>query len=56
MFDVDPIAMIFYAGVCAALAAYAPQQVSRLRRLMLGALVGLIAAATLPPARGLLGL
>lgn len=53
---IDPIAMVFYAVVCAALAAFAPQRTGRVPRLALGAVVGLAAAALLPSLRGLLGI
>ncbi|MEM9795198.1 MAG: hypothetical protein AAF919_01845 [Pseudomonadota bacterium] len=52
---IDPVAMIFYAVVCALLAAYAPRETGRVTRLVLGAAVGLVAAVALPSVRGTLG-
>lgn len=50
----DPISMTYYAAVCAALGAGAPRMPGLPMRLIVGALVGLVAAAALPLVRGML--
>jgi len=52
----DPVAVIFYAGVCAGLAGYAPRTTGRGTRLAIGAVVGLIAAFALPNLRQIIGI
>ncbi|MEL7212323.1 MAG: hypothetical protein AAGK92_06655 [Pseudomonadota bacterium] len=44
----DPITLIFYAVVCGILSLFAPHLGGRLRRLAVGAGVGVIAASALP--------
>ena len=44
----DPIAMIFYAAVCGCLSVFAPKLGGTAPRLMVGAIVGIVAAAVLP--------
>jgi hypothetical protein len=52
----DLVALAFYAVVCALLSLFAPSLGGRLQRLVVGAGVGLVAAAVLPALRGGLGL
>jgi phage shock protein PspC (stress-responsive transcriptional regulator) len=52
----DPVAILFYAGVCAGLAAFAPASTGRGKRLAIGAAVGLIAALILPNLRQMIGI
>ena len=51
----DPITMIYYAVVCAALGITTPRIPGTATRLVTGAAVGLIAAAMLPWMRGVIG-
>lgn len=44
----DPIALVFYALVCAILSFFAPQLGGRTVRLAVGAAVGVVAASVLP--------
>lgn len=53
---IDPVAMGFYAAICAALAAYAPAGTGRAVRLAIGAAVGIVAAFALPNLRLLAGI
>ncbi|MCK0167493.1 hypothetical protein MWU52_08035 [Jannaschia sp. S6380] len=53
---VDPVAMAFYAAICAGLAAYAPSTTGRGTRLAIGAAVGLVAAFALPNLRLMTGI
>jgi hypothetical protein len=48
----DPVALTYYALVCGALAFVAPRLRRPFKRLGIGALVGLVAAAMLPLLRG----
>lgn len=50
----DIVALTFYSIVCGALAYTSPAIKSKLARLMIGACVGLIAAALLPLVRTLI--
>jgi len=52
----DPVALVFYGCVCAALAGFIPASARIGLRLGIGALVGICSAAVLPAVRGLLGL
>jgi hypothetical protein len=52
----DATNLVFYAAVCGALAAFAPQDSARLVRAAIGAVVGLIAASALPYLKSLMGL
>lgn len=52
----DPVTATYYAAICAALSAGAPRVPTLPVRLVLGALVGLGAAALLPILRGALGI
>lgn len=52
----DPIAVFYYAMICAALSWAAPSLSRSVHRLALGAVVGVAAAACLPLVRGFLGL
>ncbi|WP_417599385.1 hypothetical protein [Pararhodobacter oceanensis] len=52
----DPVTMLYYASVCAVLSLGAGGVPSRALRLLIGALVGVIAAAALPALRVSLGL
>lgn len=51
----DPISLTFYAVICGVLSAVAPSLGGFLPRLITGAGVGLIAAAVLPLAKGMMG-
>jgi len=51
----DPFTTIYYAAVCAVLGAGVGPIRPIVWRLIVGALVGIIAAALLPTARGALG-
>ncbi|MDD9717844.1 MULTISPECIES: hypothetical protein [Dinoroseobacter] len=44
----DPVSLAFYALVCAVLSLFAPRLGGRAARLVVGALVGVLAAAVLP--------
>ncbi|WP_424972371.1 hypothetical protein [Dinoroseobacter sp. S76] len=44
----DPVALVFYAAICAILSLFAPQLGGRVTRLAVGAGVGVLAAAVLP--------
>jgi hypothetical protein len=48
-------ALAWYAAICGALAALAPALRTPLRRIALGAAVGIVAASVLPGFRALLG-
>ena len=50
----DPLTSGFYVIVCGALAAFAPQGATRIVRALIGAVVGLAAAAAWPTLHGLL--
>jgi len=52
----DPIAMTFYAVICGVLSFAAPHLGSPLKRLGIGAVVGIVAAALLPTLRLVLGM
>ena len=52
-FDVG--SMAWYAAICGALAALAPALRTPIRRIVLGAAVGIIAASALPATRALFG-
>lgn len=47
----DPLSLVYYAAVCSALGYYAPRMGGVPARLLIGALVGLAAAAILPMLR-----
>lgn len=51
----DSVALIFYAGVCGLLGMVAPNLGGRMTRLMIGAAVGIVAAAILPSVRLMFG-
>lgn len=51
----DSTSLIWYAVVCGALAAFAPQFGGRVVRLSVGAIVGIVAATILPAVRGMIG-
>lgn len=48
----DPVNLIYYTLVCAALGLMAPRMKRPLSRLGISALIGLVAAAALPLLRG----
>lgn len=52
----DPTALIFYAVVCGGLSMFAPKLDSPVKRLIVGALVGIAAALSLPMIRSLFNL
>lgn len=52
----DPVALVFYAIVCACLGLAGPRLGAPLARLGIGAAVGIVAAAVLPALRGMIGL
>jgi hypothetical protein len=51
----DPVTVSYYAAVCGLLSAFTPRQGSYVLRLILGAVVGIVAAGLLPWLRGHLG-
>lgn len=51
----DSSSIIWYAVVCGALAAFAPQFGGRIVRLSVGAVVGVVAASVFPAVRGMIG-
>ncbi|MGB2199869.1 hypothetical protein [Pseudooceanicola atlanticus] len=52
----DPVKMIYYAAVCATLAVLAPRFHTKRWRMMIGAVVGLVAAGILPFVNRALGM
>lgn len=52
----DGITIAYYAAICGALAALAPRLNTLVRRLVLGAAVGMIAATLAPNIRAALGM
>lgn len=52
----DIVALAFYAAVCGILSLFAPNLGGRVQRLLIGAGVGVMAAAILPAIRGAFGL
>ncbi|WP_306050648.1 hypothetical protein [Oceaniradius stylonematis] len=52
----DPTTIVWYAAICGALAALAPSLGTRNRRILVGAVVGIVAASLLPPVHAALGL
>ena len=52
----DPANLTFYAIVCGTLAAYVPSAEQRWARAAIGLVVGLIASATLPYLKQMIGL
>ncbi|MEM8656653.1 MAG: hypothetical protein AAGF22_01040 [Pseudomonadota bacterium] len=50
----DPITLLFYAAVCGCLGYYAPNLGRAPARIIIGAIVGIAAAAVLPILRGFL--
>ncbi len=52
----DPTALAFYAIICGLLSALAPSLGRPLRRLTIGAVVGILAAALLPTLKVVLGI
>ena len=50
----DPVTLIFYALVCGLLGFFAPQLGRAPARFIIGAIVGIAAAAVLPIVRGFL--
>lgn len=53
MFDAS--AIIWYAAICGALSAFAPSLGGRIARIIIGAVVGIIAATVLPILKGMIG-
>ena len=51
----DPISLGFYAVICGLLSVFAPNLGTPVRRLGIGAAVGIVAAALLPWVKGTLG-
>ncbi len=51
----DPITVAFYAIICGLLSAFAPPGWAKLARFAMGAVVGIVAASTLPFLQGLMG-
>jgi hypothetical protein len=51
----ETTSIVWYAAVCGALAAFAPALGGRTVRVMIGAVVGVIAASLLPFIRGMMG-
>ncbi len=54
--SIDATAIAWYAIICGVLSALAPSFGGRLVRLLVGGVVGIIAATVLPALRGLIGL
>lgn len=52
----DPVTMVFYGVICGVLALVSISFRNRWARLLLGAVVGVIAAAILPLLRGMVGI
>lgn len=52
----DPVAIIFYAIICAGLSLASPRMGRPFVRLAIGAAVGIVAAAVLPALRAAIGL
>ncbi|MBP7240441.1 hypothetical protein [Amaricoccus sp.] len=52
----DPVTLLYYAAVCGLLGMAGPFLGGHAGRFVAGVLVGLAAAAALPPLRGALGL
>ncbi|WP_349364707.1 MAG: hypothetical protein ABL307_05480 [Roseitalea porphyridii] len=52
----DATAIVWYGAICGALAALAPSLGGRNRRVLVGVIVGIVAATLLPGVRGALGL
>ncbi|SOE08459.1 hypothetical protein SAMN05877838_0179 [Hoeflea halophila] len=53
---IDATAVAWYAVICGVLSALAPSFGGRLVRVMIGAVVGIVAATVLPVIRGMAGL
>lgn len=51
----DTTTIIWYGAICGGLAALAPALGNRNRRMIVGAIVGILAATILPFLRGLMG-
>lgn len=51
----DPVSLVFYAVVCGLLSLFAPNLGGRVPRLAVGAVVGVLAATTLPFLNGMMG-
>lgn len=51
----DSTAVVWYAAICGALAAFAPSLGGRTVRIGIGAVVGIIAASILPVIKGMMG-
>jgi len=54
--SIDATAIAWYAIICGVLSALAPSFGGRLVRVLVGGVVGIIAATVLPGLRGLIGL
>lgn len=52
---IDPGAIAWYAAICGALAALAPTLGGRNRRILVGAIVGILAATILPALKAMMG-
>lgn len=52
---IDPTAIAWYAAICGALSAFAPSFGGRGLRIVIGAVVGVVAATLLPALRSMLG-
>ncbi|WP_018687977.1 hypothetical protein [Ahrensia kielensis] len=51
----DSTAIVWYAAVCGALAAFAPRFGGRTVRIVTGAVVGIVAASVFPAIKGIMG-
>ncbi|MEM1289733.1 MAG: hypothetical protein AAGH60_15390 [Pseudomonadota bacterium] len=51
----DPTTIAYYAVICGALSALAPSLRTHIRRIVLGAAVGVLAATVFPSIRGTIG-
>ncbi|MEO1790075.1 MAG: hypothetical protein AAFR34_10250 [Pseudomonadota bacterium] len=51
----DPISVVFYALICGCLSLFAPNLGGYIPRLIVGAVVGIVAAVSLPMLREMMG-
>lgn len=51
----DPIALAFYAAICGLLSLFAPSLGGMVPRMLIGAVVGILAASLLPFMKTLIG-
>jgi hypothetical protein len=56
LMSVDPVTLAYYAMICGCLALASPRWTKMRMRLMVGVIVGVVAALLLPVLRGAIGL